>query len=307
MMRKKRRLSLAGRRNLLGLAFITPWLLGFSFFFAYPLIQSAIYSLSNIVLTANGRKQSFIGGTNYTDIFTRDIYFTDRLTRFFLNTLYSLPVIIFFSLMIAIFINQPIRGKGLFRTVFFLPIIVVSGPVLTMLMEEGATTVPIIEQYGLYSFIEGMPYFLMEPLSFLFSQLIMILWYSGVPILIFLAGLQKIDKGLYEAALIDGASAWVAFWKITLPALRDMMLINVIYTLVFLANSEVNEVIALIRSSMMSPDRGYGIAAAMAWSYSICILLALALCYIVIGKEKKRVEKHAYVTQRRRRYANGKH
>lgn len=234
-----------------------------------------------------------VGFANYIEIFQKDIYFTERVQSFFVNTLFSLPVILIFSLLIAMLINQKIKGKGLFRTLFFLPIIVVSGPVLEMLMGEGATTVPLIEQYGLYSILGELPYFLIEPITYLFSQLIMILWYSGVPILIFLAALQKIDTVLYEAALIDGASSWVAFWKITLPALRMMILINAIYTLVFLATSEINEVIILIRSNMLSPDKGYGIASAMAWSYSLGIALALGVCYLVIGRDKPAKEKHA--------------
>ena len=275
------------KRNLKGLLFVLPWLVGFVCFFAYPLVQSLIYSFSNITITAMGRRMQYVGWENYRDIVLRDIYFMERVRSFFANTVFAFPLILVFSLVIAILINQRIRGKGLFRTLFFLPIIVVSGPVLSMLMSEGASTVPLIEQYDLYALLATLPYFLIEPLTYLFGQLIMLLWYSGVPILLFLAGLQKIDRVLYEAALIDGASAWVAFWKITLPSLRGIVLINAIYTLVFLAMSEVNEVIILIRENMMSPSRGYGIAAAMAWLYSLGIMLAIGLCVLVIGREKR--------------------
>jgi ABC-type sugar transport systems, permease components len=279
--------SVTRRRDLKGLLFMIPWLFGFCMFFAIPLVQSVIFSLNKVVITANGRKMTPVGFENYSNIFNVDIYFMPRIQAFFSGVLLSLPVIIVFSLLIAMLINQQIRGKGLFRAIFFLPIIVVSGPVLQMLIAEGATTIPIIEQYGLFEALSGLPPFLLDPIAALFRQLIMVLWYSGVPILIFLAGLQKADHSLYEAAMIDGASGWVVFWKITLPMLRGMILINAIYTLVFLASSEINDVTLLIRDYMLSPDRGYGIASAMAWAYSLMIVLAIGLIYLLIGREKK--------------------
>ncbi len=298
---KKRRrfLTVTRKRDLKGLLFLSPWIVGFGLFFASPLYQSVLFSLNKITITARGRRMNFVGFNNYIDIFQRDIYFTERLRNFFANTLFSLPVILVFSLLIAMLINQKIRGKGLFRAIFFLPIIVVSGPVMNMLTQEGATTIPLIEQYGIYGLAEQLPRFLAQPISYMFSQLIMILWYSGVPILIFLAGLQKIDLALYEAALIDGASSWVVFWKITLPSLRNMILINAIYSLVFLATSEINEVIILIRDSMLEPDRGYGIATAMAWSYSIGIAISIGLIYLIIGREKKAKDQKAIIYRKR--------
>lgn len=284
----KRRRSVTARRELKGYLFILPWTVGFLLFFVSPMVQSFIYSISKVKITAKARVIKPAGFLNYIDIFTKDIYFVERLRVFFINTLFSLPVILVFSLMIAMLINQKIRCKGLFRTLFFLPIIVVSGPVLNQLISEGATTIPLIEQYGLYDVIgQAVPRILVEPVTYLFQQLILILWYSGVPILIFLAGLQKIDMNLYEAALMDGASPWVVFWKITLPALKSITLVNGIYTLVFLGTSEINEVINLIKSNMLNPNRGFGIASAMAWSYTVGLGLALGLLYLLIGREKR--------------------
>jgi ABC-type sugar transport system permease subunit len=275
-------------------------------FFLYPLVQSARFSMSEIRVTANGLRINDVGFANYSSIFTEDIYFVERLRGFFANTVLSLPLILVFSLIIAMLINQKIRLKGLFRSLFFLPIIVVSGPVLNMIMTNGATTIPLIERYGLYELIaDYVPWFLQEPVSYLFSQLILILWYSGVPILIYLSGLQKIDKGLYEATLIDGASKWVAFWKITLPALKNMIVINAVYVVVFLASSEINEVVILIRSNMMNPAVGYGIASAMAWAYALGVVLLLALCWLLLGREKKDRVKHVIMTEQElKRYEN---
>ncbi len=200
-----------------------------------------------------------------------------------------LAVILVFSLIIAMMLNNRIRGKGFYRTIFFLPIIVVSGPVLQRLMDEGATTVPLIESYGVSGIISALlPGALAGPLNSLFTQLILVLWYSGVPILIYMAGLQKIDRVVYEAALIDGAGGWVAFWKITLPAIQPMILINGIYTLVFLATSGLNSVISEINSRMFNTSYGggYGVASAMAWVYTVTLGIGLAVIYLLTRPRK---------------------
>lgn len=222
-------------------------------------------------------------------IFTQDTVFTEQLSSFYTDAVLRLAVILVFSLVIAMMLNQPLKGKGIFRTLFFLPIVVVSGPVLERLVNEGATTVPLIESYGVGGIVEALlPPMLARPLSGLFSQLILVLWYSGVPILIYMTGLQKIDGSLYEAAMIDGANNWVVFWKITLPALRPMILINGVYILVFLATTGLNEVIATISDRMFlaTAGGGYGIASAMAWVYTVTLGIALGVLMLLTREHK---------------------
>lgn len=300
---KKGKMSVEKKHSFIGLIFVAPWIAGFLIFFLYPLAQSITFSLNKVVITAKGRKLEPVGMGNFVDIFTKDAYFVDRLANFFKEIIMQLPLIIVFSLMIAILLNQKIKCKGLFRTVFFLPIIVVSGPVMGMLINTGSTTIPLIEQYGVYDMIaEYVPAFLVEPITGLFSELLLILWYSGVPTLIFFAGLQKIDVSLYEASYIDGASAWVSFWKIVLPSIKGMILINCIYITVFLATSEMNEVIILIRDNMLNASKGFGIASAMAWIYTICIILVIVVCFLLFGKERKSKVKHAEVIKKEKEY-----
>jgi len=288
---KRRRIGLVTRREMKGYIFLLPWLIGFACFFAVPLVQSFIYSLSNVKMTAAGRKMSWAGLANYLYLFNEDTVFMDLLTAFYRETVLRLAVILVFSLIIALMLNTNIRGKGIYRTIFFLPIIVVSGPVLQRLMDEGATTVPLIETYGVNGIISALlPRALAGPLNSLFTQLILVLWYSGVPILIYMAGLQKIDRVVYEAALIDGAGGWVVFWKITLPALQPMILINGVYTLVFLATSGLNNVIAEINGRMFDTSfgGGYGVASAMAWVYTLTLAVGLAVIYFITRPRRAR-------------------
>ena len=287
---KKPRIGLVNRREMKGYLFLLPWLVGFVCFFAVPLVQSVWYSMHDVKVTANGLKLSWAGWENYRYTFQSDTVFIEQLSGFFADAILRLAVILVFSLVIAMMLNQPIRGKGVFRTLFFLPIIVVSGPVLERLVSEGATTVPLIETYGVNGIIEAvLPPMMARPLSGLFSQLILVLWYCGVPILIYMTGLQKIDGTIYEASMIDGANGWISFWKITLPALRPMILINGVYTLVFLATTGLNEVMATINDRMFRTGEqggGYGIASAMAWVYAICLGIAL-LALMLLTKERK--------------------
>lgn len=284
-----------------GLLFVTPWIIGFLVFFLYPLIQSIIFSFSKVAFTAKGRTVKFVGMQNFDYFISKDPYFLGSLVDFFKSIIMQLPLILVFSLILALLLNEKIKLKGMFRTLFFLPIVVVSGPVMNMLLSQGASTIPLIEQYGIYDFINNkLPYFLIEPVTTLFSQLILILWYSGVPILIFVSGLQKIDYALYEASSIDGASSWVSFWKIVLPSIRGMILINAIYIIVFLATSEINSVIIWIRDSMLDASkRGFGVASAAAWIYSLGITLLLLICYLLFGRELKSKVVHTEIIRRR--------
>ncbi|MFV0341502.1 MAG: carbohydrate ABC transporter permease [Anaerocolumna sp.] len=301
MKKRKKLFSMSFKHSMTGLIFVTPWIIGFLVFFLYPLYQSVIFSFSKVTITAKGRNMSFIGTKNFEYFFSKDPYFIERLVEFFKGIILEVPLILVFSLTLALLLNQKIRAKGLFRTLFFLPIIVVSGPVMNMLLNEGSSTIPLIEQYGIYEIVNNsLPNFLVEPITTLFSQLILILWYSGVPILIFFAGLQKIDISLYEASSIDGASSWISFWKIVMPSIRGMVLINAIYIIVFLATSEINAVIIWIRESMLdASNRGFGVASAAAWIYSICIALLLLVSYLLFGREAKDKVKHAQITRRR--------
>ncbi len=291
MTRRKLRIGLVERREMKGYVFLLPWLIGFATFFVVPLVQSVIYSLHDVKVTANGHKLPRLAWANNQKEYPRDTVNIEQLTNFFTDAILRLAVILVFSLIIAMMLNQPIRGKGVFRTLFFLPIIVVSGPVLERLVSEGATAVPLIESYGVNGIVEALlPPGLARPLSSLFSQMILVLWYSGVPILIYMTGLQKIDQSLYEASMIDGANGWISFWKITLPALRPMILINGVYTLVFLATTGLNEVIETISTRMFSTavDGGYGKASAMSWVYAVSLALALGVLMLITRERKAR-------------------
>lgn len=272
--------KLAKREAITGLLFILPWIIGALAFLAYPLITSFYYALNNIRITPLGKNFNFVGYGNFTQILLSDADFPTQLIDYLVTTIMSVPIIVVFALMIAMMLNQNIKAKGGFRLIFFLPVIIVSGPILGMLSESGAGSISAIDTQAISTAIHGfLPYTLAEPIAELFENMITILWYSGVQILIFLSGLQKIDRSMYEAAKIDGGSGWECFWKITLPTIKPLVLLNCVYTVVFISNNSENAIIELIKNSMFSGtnEKGYGYASAMAWMYSLVVLLIVGI------------------------------
>lgn len=302
-MKKNRTSKLKRRESLMGYVFVAPWMLGAMIFLIIPLIQSFHYSLQNVKITPKGRIFQFIKFQNYTDIFRLDPLFIEDLTGYLFDTLLSVPVIVVFSLIIAMLLNGKMKGKGIFRTIYFLPVIVVSGPVMAQLAEQGAASIPAMNVSAITAILGGvLPNFLIDPIVGLFNNMIMVLWYSGVQILIFLAAIQKIDSTLYEAAKIDGGSGWECFWKITLPTIKPMILLNAVYTVIFLSNNEQNVIITSIYNDMFAINRGYGFASAKAWVYSLVVCLLVIFIALLlrtkkdnyvteVKKEKKRIQK----------------
>lgn len=286
--------KLARRDALVGVAFISPWILGALMFLIFPLGQSFWYALNTIRITPLATTFKFVGQGNFTQILFSDADFTVQLIDYLVSTIISVPVIVVFALIIAMMLNQKIKGKGAFRLIFFLPVIIVSGPILSMLNAEGAGSVTALDTQAITSAIESaLPSALASPISDLFENMITMLWYSGVQILIFLSSLQKIDPAMYEAAKIDGGSGWECFWKITLPTIKPMILLNLVYTIVFISNNDSNAIIELIKNSMFSgsPEKGYGYASAMAWLYSIVEIILVALFALAFVAKKDVYEK----------------
>lgn len=112
--------------------------------------------------------------------------------------------------------------------------------------------------------------------------MVLILWFSGVQVVLFLAGLQKIGQPVREAASIDGASGWQMFWKIELPFLKSLILLNAIYTLVQLGAFSNNAVNREVVNKMTLVGKTYGYSAALAWIYFACMLLVTGVTFLLL-------------------------
>lgn len=278
------------RENLIGYSFIIVWIIGFLAFTLYPLINSMIYSFNEVTITGRGIELKYVGLKNFAVIFSANGKpFYDALKNFLGEVILRVPIILVFSIIIALLLNQDVRFRGLFRTIFFLPVIISSGPVLNELITQGAGGANMMSSLSFIETLKNSPSaFLSGPLASLFSEIIIVFWFSGVQVLLFLSSLTKINKEVYEAARVDGAGPWESFWKITLPSLKSIVFINAIYTLVLLATYSENAVIISIKNNMFSIQTGYGVASAMAWAYFLVLAVMLALIAILFMPKRER-------------------
>ncbi|CAM3127811.1 sugar ABC transporter permease [Paenibacillus taichungensis] len=277
---KKKALQYQFKRYGVGLLFMLPWMIGFSVFVAIPIGWSMFMSLHKVAVVPGGFKYDWIGIQNYRDAFLKDNVFPIEMITYFQQMLLMVPIIVIFALLISLLLNQKFPGRFIYRALFFLPVIFATGQVLSELFTQGAGDIPFLDQYNLEPLVKQyvggeMAKMIMEVLG----RVVLILWYSGVQILIFIAGFQTISPSIYEAVRIDGASPWDSFWKITLPASIPFISLNVLYTIIDLFTFPLNPVLKHIRDNMFKVDTGYGYASALAWIYFgfIFVLIAIVL------------------------------
>lgn len=277
------------RQALQGYAFVAIWIISFALFTLVPLTQTFRYSLNEVIVSATGVVQTFIHWENYTQALFTDPTFIELLIGYTIETLISVPIILIFSLIIALLLNLKLPFKGIFRTIFFLPVVITSGPVIRELVSQGATSVPQVAQSPVVlEFLAQLPPTLRSPAEYLMTSFILILWFSGVQILIYLSSLQKIDPSIYEAAAIDGASAWESFWKITLPSLSTTNVVVAIYTIITLSHFSENKVVRYIYAQTYDIKGGIGYASAMSFLYFAALVLILLIVYLVLESRAKK-------------------
>ncbi len=284
-----RGMSLRAREALHGYGFILIWVLGFALFTLLPLAETFHYSLNQVTVTAEGIRLEFLEWANYTRALFTDPNFVELLIGYTVETLVSVPIVLIFSMVIALFLNLDFKLKGLFRTIFFLPVVITSGPVIRELTAQGAASAPgIADVPAVAEFLAQLPVAVRSPVEYLLTSFILILWFSGVQILIYLASLQKVDKSIYEAAAMDGASAWEAFWKITLPSLATATVVNAIYTIITLSHFSENKVARYVYDRTYDVHGGIGYASAMAFLYFGVMVVLLAIVYLFLTQWAKR-------------------
>ena len=270
------------RNQVMGLVFISPWLIGFFLFALFPLIASLYYSMTNYDFI---REPQFIGLTNYVRLFTIDPDFWTVMYNTIYYVGFGVPLGIAVAFMIANLLNSDIKGRTLFRSVIYIPSIVPA--VCTAMVWLFILNV----QYGAINGILktiGWPTipFLSSPELAKPSLIMIYIWAQGTAVVIFLAALQDVPRSLYDAALVDGANAWNRFWNVTVPMCTPVILFNFImgiiwafqdFTLPFVLTaggpmkSTEFYVVNLYRNAFV--QFSIGKASAMAWILFLIILL----------------------------------
>lgn len=285
---RPRGLRPSAREALAGYGFILPWLIGFALFTLFPLAQTFYYSLNQVTVAVDGIRLESVAWANYSRALVTDPNFIELVIGYAIETAVAVPIILIFSMLIALLLNLRFKFKGLFRTIFFLPVVITSGPVIQELTAQGATSAPGLAQSAVIAdFLLELPSYLRNPVEYLLTSFILILWFSGVQILIYLSSLQKIDASIYEAAAIDGASPWEAFWKITLPSLSTTTLVIAIYTVIALSHFSENKVVKYIYGQTYAVDGGIGYASAMSFIYFAVLAGLLAAVFLALNARSR--------------------
>ena len=276
------------RKGLYGYGFIALWLIGTLIWFVYPLFESLRYSFMDVRPEQGGMQGTWVGLQNYIYVFTGDQNYRKYLLQVLAETLWKTPLILVFSLFIAVILNQKFRGRTFARAVFFLPVIIATGPVYNIIngdiSNSGASSAgqfstmfstdlmgELFQFIGIYGLSDKMQT-MIETVS---NNIFGIIWNTGIQILIFLAALQNIPTSAKEAAQMEGATAWEYFWKITLPYVSPMILACLIFTVIDSFTSPDNLVMGRVLD--MQADWKYGYASAMVWVYFLIVLAAVGL------------------------------
>lgn len=263
--------------------FLLPWLIGLIFFIIYPFINTIWLSFNLVSKDVYGWTYSFIGTENYVTAFFRNTEFNQLVVGFISMEITYVPMILVISLILAILLNSKIKFRTGFRLIFFFPVVVISGPVMTQLRSSNTMQLMDISELLIFRMIDNISPFFSNILMSIFDNFTLILWFTGIPIILFLNGLQKIDNSLYEAAQNDGANSWQMLWKIMLPNLRSTGLVVGIYTVVQIAIFEVNPIYSFVVGTINSNyTNGLGFAAAVVIVYSAIVLAFVGVIFLVL-------------------------
>ena len=301
MSRDRKLITMQQRRARTGYKFILPFIIGFVLFMVKPMIQSLMMSFNNVkIIPGQGFQLTWMGLDNYHNAIAVDPYFNqymvDEISRMAINTIATLVL----SFVIAVILNQDFKGRTLARAIFFLPVILSSGvlPGIEKQNEfynmmagvaesvEGASGINISAQLQNMLSASGAASGFFDVIFQMIDAIDDIVMASGIQIIVFLTGLQSISPSLYEAADVEGCTAWESFWKITFPMVSPLLLVNCIYTIVDFFMKNDNRVMERI-STVMYSDFNFGVSSAMSWIYFGVALVFIAISSFIISRAVK--------------------
>ncbi|WP_240417304.1 carbohydrate ABC transporter permease [Paenibacillus periandrae] len=211
------------RKWYVGLLYISPWILGFCVLTLYPFLASLYYSFTDYNMV---REPVFIGLKNYS-MMAVDPDFYQSLKVTFYYVLMAVPAKLAVALLVAVILNIPLRGIGIFRTVYYLPSLLGGSIAVSILWKFLFMRDGLINEILGHAGVGPMDW-LGSPKLALFTITLLPVWEFGSSMVIFLAGLKQIPKELYEAARVDGSSRLATFFRITLPLLTPVILFNLV-------------------------------------------------------------------------------
>lgn len=301
---KKTKSKLLRRQHRAGYIFVFPWIIGFLIFFLQPLLESFWYTLNDVVMGTGGLETTFVGLSNFRYLILEDSSFLTNLWTVTLDMVQQVCICSILSLFVAVILVQNFRGRTVYRAIFFLPIIMTSGVVYSMVGSVvGSSGINGTGNAYMYTSVSmvtlmlqgGISPSVINIITGIIDSIFSMITNCGVPILLYISGLQKIPVSAYEAARIEGANSWDIFWKITIPKMAPIIFLNIVYIIVdsctsYGSNSGGNVMMAAIQRMGFGKTMKFGMSAAMAWMYFIVIAFFLLLSYVVLGRKANKIE-----------------
>ena len=304
---KKRKIaSLDRRKARAGWFFVLPFILGFLLIYVPMVLDSIMLSFQKISFAHNTVTKTFIGWENYT--YAIGTYtgaggtFLQVLVKGLQSLAFDLPAILIFALFMAVMLNQKAAGRGFFRAIFFIPVILSTGVMDSIAsldtsvehaeggIDDGSGAGSMVSALDVQTLFESMAVGgeLVAYVVDIINNIYGVVNRSGVQMLIFLAGLQSISPAVYESCKIDGATAWETFWKITLPMISPMILVNGVYTIIDSFTTSSNPMMSYISTAYAGGSSGgaggaRAVASAMAWMYFLVVMLIVGVIAAILS------------------------
>ena len=298
--KRGRSVSLEKRKARAGYLFVLPFIIGIVAVYLPILIDSAWFSFFDLKTTTTGVEltKPVTGPLEYYTKALSTEAFTNALWSSLQELVFQVPAILVFSLFIAVILNQKMLGRAAFRAIFFVPVILSTGLMEAISLQDVASDMQESTMDGalsgsgqegsssageLFSAMDMAVLLNYLPVGSslvtfvvtLVNSVFDIVNYSGVQMLIFLAGLQSISPAIYEACQIEGATAWETFWKVTFPMISPMILVNAFYTIIDAFTRESSAVMVYVNSDQLRADLSQ--QAAMSWIYFLIVFLIIAV------------------------------
>ena len=298
--KEKRPPSLTKRKARAGWLFVLPFVIGIVIIYLPIVLDSICYSFFEIIpVRGGGYTLTFQGIKYYKEALVSNATFTTTLGSGVKQLFVDTPMILIFSLFIAVVLNQKMLGRAAFRAIFFIPVVLSTGLMETINASDtlsdymgggegggisdgsgGNASSEIVSAMDIERLFAGVKIGsgLVDYVAGAVNSIYDIVNRSGVQMLIFLAGLQGISPSIYEASSIEGATAWETFWKITFPMISPMILVNAIYTIIDSFTSQSNVVMQYIAGIYESTQET---ATAMSWIYFLMIMAIIGVFVLI--------------------------
>lgn len=295
-MRTKNKNSLVRKNRKTGRLFVLIWEIGFICFILIPLVESMIYSFSDVKIGIGGFKINFVGLEKYYYIFLESPKYVDNLLESITSFFTSIPIIFALSLILGIVLNQQFKGRMLFRSLYFIPVIMSTGIILDFIMaNDTAEQMRALGQSTSGAYVTGpidlslifmkmnIPDSVSELILGYIGTIFDLMWDCGVPIVLFIAGLQSVPTGMYEAATVEGVTSWENFWYITFPMLANTSVLVLVYIATAFFTKQNNPVIQQA-FTVMQKEQVYSTSAAMLWAYFLIIIILSAIIFLLLDR-----------------------